>query len=158
MLFAAELGRAGVNLHRALEIRPEFARAHINLGLLLARTYHESEALAEFSKAGCDEATARSNLAFALTLEERYRRPGGSMNWLWRPTPARRPPRRGSPRCKPTGLPTSGANTAARKSGVAATGDGIRLAAADPTGPPPPGSVTPPVVQASLVSPDIQRF
>ena len=63
---------AGVNLRRALELRPEFARAHTNLGLLLARNYHAPEALAEFSKAGCDEAGARCNLAFAMTLEERW--------------------------------------------------------------------------------------
>ena len=65
-------GEAGENLHKALELRPEFARAHTNLGLLEARTYHSPEALAEFTKAGCDEASARCNLAFAMALEERW--------------------------------------------------------------------------------------
>jgi Tfp pilus assembly protein PilF len=60
------------NFRKALELNPEFARAHINLGLLLARNYHTSQALGEFAKAGLDEAASRSNLALALAQEERF--------------------------------------------------------------------------------------
>ena len=150
---------AGVNLRRALEIRPEFARAHINLGLLLARTYHESEALAEFSKAGCDEVSARCNLAFALTLEERYEEARRQYELALVADP--------SATAAKKGLATLQAHGSANELAqiplpvrVASPPPVMesRLAAADPTGPPPPGSVTPPVVQASLVSPDIQRF
>ncbi len=59
-------------LRRAIALNADCARAHTNLGLLLARTGREKEALVEFRKAGCDEAAARSNLGFALTLEERW--------------------------------------------------------------------------------------
>jgi Tfp pilus assembly protein PilF len=60
------------NLRQALALQPEDARAHNNLGLVLARTGRDDEALAEFRKAGCSEADAHSNLAFALTLERRW--------------------------------------------------------------------------------------
>ncbi len=56
---------------RAIALAPSHARAHNNLGLLLARTNHPGEALEEFAKAGCTEAAARSNLAFAFSLEGR---------------------------------------------------------------------------------------
>jgi Tfp pilus assembly protein PilF len=59
-------------LRRALALNADCARAHTNLGLLLARTGREDEALVEFGKAGCDEAAARTNLGFALTLAERW--------------------------------------------------------------------------------------
>src|SRR5207249_10438430 len=42
------------------------------LGLLLGRTGRDDDALAEFRKAGCTEADARVNLAFALSLERRW--------------------------------------------------------------------------------------
>ena len=58
------------NLRRALAIQPELARAHNNLGLLLARTGRDDEALKEFARAGCGEAEARANLGLALMLEE----------------------------------------------------------------------------------------
>jgi Tfp pilus assembly protein PilF len=54
------------NLRQALALDPEFARAHNNLGLLLARTGREEEALKEFARTGANEAEARSNLGFAL--------------------------------------------------------------------------------------------
>ena len=47
------------------------ARAHTNLGLLLARTDRRDKAMTEFARAGCTEAEARANLAFALTLEQK---------------------------------------------------------------------------------------
>jgi Tfp pilus assembly protein PilF len=61
------------NLRRAIALKPELGRAHNNLGLLLARTDRPDEALGEFVRAGCSEAQARANLAFALMLEERWK-------------------------------------------------------------------------------------
>jgi Tfp pilus assembly protein PilF len=60
------------HLRRAIALNADCARAHTNLGLLLARTDHEQQALVEFRKAGCNEAAARANLGFAFTLEERW--------------------------------------------------------------------------------------
>ncbi|MGO8747209.1 MAG: tetratricopeptide repeat protein [Thermoguttaceae bacterium] len=62
---------AGKALGRAIELDPRLTRAHNNLGLLLARTGHPQDALAEFSKAGCSEPAAHANLAFALALQNR---------------------------------------------------------------------------------------
>jgi tetratricopeptide (TPR) repeat protein len=63
---------AETNLRHAISLRPDNPRAHNNLGLLLARTGRHNEALSEFSQAGCSEAEARSNLAHALMLENRW--------------------------------------------------------------------------------------
>jgi len=63
---------AEMNLRQAIALRPDHARAHNNLGLVLARTGRDDLALAEFRKAGCGEADARVNLAFALSLERRW--------------------------------------------------------------------------------------
>jgi Tfp pilus assembly protein PilF len=63
---------AEMNLRQAVALRGDHARAHNNLGLLLARTGKEDAALAEFRQAGCSEADARTNTAFALTLERRW--------------------------------------------------------------------------------------
>src|SRR5581483_4349081 len=60
---------AEMNLRQAIALRPNHARAHNNLGLLLARTGRDAESLAEFRRAGCAEAEARANVAFALSLE-----------------------------------------------------------------------------------------
>jgi Flp pilus assembly protein TadD len=60
------------NLHRALTLQPKLARAHNNLGLLLARTDRHEQALEEFARAGCSSAESRANLAFALMLEKRW--------------------------------------------------------------------------------------
>jgi len=57
-------------LKQALARQPENAQAHTNLGLVLARTGRAADALAEFQRAGCGEADARVNLAFALTLQK----------------------------------------------------------------------------------------
>src|SRR4051812_14538773 len=59
-------------LRQAIALSPDHRRAHNNLGLVLAHTGREQEALAEFRKAGCTEAESRSNLAFALTLKRRW--------------------------------------------------------------------------------------
>ncbi len=59
-------------LRRAVELDPALARAHNNLGLLLACTDRNSEAMVEFTQARCTESEARSNMAFALMLQERW--------------------------------------------------------------------------------------
>jgi Flp pilus assembly protein TadD len=65
-------GEAEMNLRQAIVLRPNHAQAHNNLGLVLARTRRDEEALAEFRKGGCAPADAHVNLAFALTLERRW--------------------------------------------------------------------------------------
>jgi tetratricopeptide (TPR) repeat protein len=60
------------NLRKAVEINPELARAHVNLGMLLGRTRRSSAALREFAQAGLGEAAARSNLALAHVQENRW--------------------------------------------------------------------------------------
>ncbi len=59
-------------LRRAVELDPALSRAHNNLGLLLACTDRNSEAMVEFTQARCTESEARSNMAFALMLQERW--------------------------------------------------------------------------------------
>jgi Tfp pilus assembly protein PilF len=59
-------------LREALTRQADLRPAHNNLGLVLARTGRADEALGEFRKAGLDEADARVNLAFALTLQEAW--------------------------------------------------------------------------------------
>jgi Tfp pilus assembly protein PilF len=60
------------SFRRAISLRPDLARAHNNLGLVLGRVGHEEEALLEFIRAGGTEAEARTNLAFSLTMGERW--------------------------------------------------------------------------------------
>jgi Tfp pilus assembly protein PilF len=60
------------NFRQCLALSPQHARAHNNLGMVLARTDRCEEALAEFRRAGCTEADAQANLAYALTLEGRW--------------------------------------------------------------------------------------
>jgi tetratricopeptide (TPR) repeat protein len=62
---------AEMNLQQALALKPDLARAHNNLGLVLARTDRVDEALAHFRKGGT-ECEAHLNLAFALSLERRW--------------------------------------------------------------------------------------
>jgi tetratricopeptide (TPR) repeat protein len=63
---------AEMNLRQALALRPDHARAHNNLGLVLGRACQAEGALDEFHKAGCSDADAQANLAFALTLERHW--------------------------------------------------------------------------------------
>lgn len=63
---------AEAQFQQALKLDAELSRAHNNLGLLLARTGREAEALQHFVKGGCDEGSARSNLGLALALEQRW--------------------------------------------------------------------------------------
>ena len=60
---------AEINLRQALALASEHARAHNNLGLVFAHLGRYEEALVEFRRAGCTEADAQINLAFALTIE-----------------------------------------------------------------------------------------
>ncbi len=60
------------NLRHALSLKPDNKRAHVNLGLLLARTGRQNEAFQEFHLADCSEAEARANVAHALMLENRW--------------------------------------------------------------------------------------
>jgi Tfp pilus assembly protein PilF len=55
-------------LRQCLTLSPEHQRAHNNLGMLLARTGTDAAAMQEFRQAGCSEADARVNLAYALSL------------------------------------------------------------------------------------------
>ena len=59
-------------LRQAIALKPKHARAHNNLGMVLAQVERADDALVEFRKAGCDEADAHSNLAFVMTLNQRW--------------------------------------------------------------------------------------
>lgn len=59
-------------LRQATELAPQHARAHNNLALLLARTNRVEESLTEFAAAGRSTSEAYENVAFALTLEQRF--------------------------------------------------------------------------------------
>lgn len=63
--------RAEQHYQEALRLQPQHKRAHTNYGMLLARTGREEQALGEFSRAGLSAAEARSNLAFAMSLDRR---------------------------------------------------------------------------------------
>jgi len=58
-------------LRQAVALDPDLRRAQNNLGLLLARTGRDAEAMDAFAKAGCREAEAHANLALALSLADR---------------------------------------------------------------------------------------
>ena len=62
---------ADVCLRQAIAIKPTLARAHNNLGLLLARNGQVDEALAEFHAAGCRPAESHQNVAFVMSTEGR---------------------------------------------------------------------------------------
>jgi Tfp pilus assembly protein PilF len=62
---------AEASLRRAIELDDKFTHARNNLGMLLARTGREQEAMQQFAKAGCDRAQATANLALAMALEGR---------------------------------------------------------------------------------------
>jgi hypothetical protein len=53
-------------------VNPQHQRAHNNLALVQVRNDRLEDAVAEFRKGGSDPAQARSNLAFALTMERRW--------------------------------------------------------------------------------------
>jgi protein O-GlcNAc transferase len=62
---------AEASLRRAIELDGELLRARNNLGMLLARTGREAEAMQQFTKGGCDRAQASANLALAMAMEGR---------------------------------------------------------------------------------------
>lgn len=66
-------------LKQAITLKPDLARAHNNLGLLLGRAGRSAEALAEFRKAGCPEPDAHLNLAFALGEAHRWDEANGQL-------------------------------------------------------------------------------
>jgi Tfp pilus assembly protein PilF len=59
-------------LRQAIALKPTHKRAHNHLGLVLAQAEQSDAALAEFRKAGCTVAEARSNLALVMTLNHRW--------------------------------------------------------------------------------------
>ena len=63
---------ADVCLRQAIALKPRLARAHNNLGLLLARDGKVDEALAEFRAAGLRPAEAHQNVAFVMSTERRW--------------------------------------------------------------------------------------
>jgi Flp pilus assembly protein TadD len=72
LFLQGRLDEARMNLRQAIVLDPTNERAHNNLGLMLAHVGRQSEALAEFSKAGCDEADALNNLAFVSALKGQH--------------------------------------------------------------------------------------
>lgn len=58
---------AEVNYRHAVSLHAHHERAHNHLGMLLAQTDREKEAIAEFRLAGCSETESHLNLALALT-------------------------------------------------------------------------------------------
>jgi tetratricopeptide (TPR) repeat protein len=65
------LGEAEICFRQAIKIKPDLARAQMNLGLVLARQGKTDAALTAFQKAGCGKAIAHQNVAFVLTTEQR---------------------------------------------------------------------------------------
>lgn len=63
-----DVERAEEYLRRAVHVMPNDRRAWNNLGLVLAAQGRDEESLAAFLDAGCTEAEARSNLAFAQVM------------------------------------------------------------------------------------------
>jgi tetratricopeptide (TPR) repeat protein len=59
-------------LNESIRLAPKLRRAHMNLGMVFARTGRADMALRAFSAAGCTEAHARNNLAYALTTEAQW--------------------------------------------------------------------------------------
>lgn len=82
-------------LRRSVELDPRLARAHVNYGLLLARTGRQDDALYAFSRAGLSEAEARNNLAFALMIERRFPEAQAQYNGALQADPHHEPARRG---------------------------------------------------------------
>jgi len=62
------------HLRQAIALKPAHARAHGNLGLLLAQTERFDEAFSEFRRAGASESDAHVNVAFVSTLNHNWAR------------------------------------------------------------------------------------
>ena len=63
---------AEATLNEAIRVSPKLRRAHMNLGMVFARTGRADMALRAFASAGCTEAHAHNNLAYVLTTEEQW--------------------------------------------------------------------------------------
>jgi tetratricopeptide (TPR) repeat protein len=63
---------AEMNLRQAIILQPGLARAHNNLGLVLAHTNRAQEAVAEFRRGGNSVADAHNNVAFALSMDQKW--------------------------------------------------------------------------------------
>jgi Tfp pilus assembly protein PilF len=63
---------AETNLKKALSLKADHARAQNNLALVLARTNRVDDALAHFREGGCSASQAHINVAFAMTLDQRW--------------------------------------------------------------------------------------
>lgn len=68
-MLQGRMEEAEKNLEAAIQRDPEILRAHNNLGLLLARQGKIDRALVEFAAAGCSHAEARTNVAYAMTVD-----------------------------------------------------------------------------------------
>ena len=86
---------AEASLRKAIQLDGESARAHNNLGLLLARTGRDSQAIAEFTRAGCTEAEARSNLGFTQMLANNWKGARGQFEMSLAADPSSRNSREG---------------------------------------------------------------
>jgi len=79
-----------VQFQKALEIQPDYAEAHNNLGNALARQGKIEAAIAQYQKAleiRPDFAEAHNNLAAVWSVKGRLRRPSPGTKRLWRSTP-----------------------------------------------------------------------
>ena len=63
-------------LRQAIKFQPTLARAHNNLGLVMAQRGRSEEALAEFKRAGNSVDAAHVNLAYALMWDEHWAEAG----------------------------------------------------------------------------------
>jgi tetratricopeptide (TPR) repeat protein len=63
---------AEIALRQAIALRPDFPRAHNNLGLILGHDGRPDDALAEFRRAGSNSTDSHLNLAFVMTMEQRW--------------------------------------------------------------------------------------
>lgn len=106
---------AEAHLRKAIELKPDYARAHNNLGLLLARTERPDEALAEFRRGGSDEAHARANLAFAFSVEGRLDEAGAVYEQALAINPSLEEARKGLEKSSAARMRLAAENTAANE-------------------------------------------
>ena len=124
-------------LRRVLTADADNARAHNNLGLLLARNGRQDDALAEFFKAGCSEGQAHANLGMAYSVESRL--------------PEAEAQYRAALAAEP-GLATAKGGLAALEA-VRKSGNTAANKVAQPT--PPAPVATPPVLNVTPLAPDM---
>ena len=71
-----DLPKAEQYYQAAINVKPDFERAHNNLGQVLARTGRQNDALRHFKYAGCDPTQATANLQLALEINRKLRPQG----------------------------------------------------------------------------------